>query len=128
MVSLLPSHQRYQSLTFLTDIARWDDLKGEHEVGTLPELFESGLKIARDKPCLGYRAVISTEPTLKFADEYTWETFATVDERRKAVGSAVEGLFRSGRFPINADFEGVGLWAVNRPGECRRIAALRKCG
>ena len=97
--------------------SRWDDLKGVYEVVTLPELFEYGLKGARDKNCLGHRPVASSEP-LTFAPEYTWQSYAEVDTRRKAVGSAIEALYRSGRFPINSDFEGVGVWAVNRPGVC----------
>ncbi|KAG9024617.1 hypothetical protein FRB95_011267 [Tulasnella sp. JGI-2019a] len=95
---------------------KWNDLQGELGRATLPQLFESGLAQARDLPCLGHRKLISTgtEPA-KWAAEYTWETYAEVDARRKAIGSVLEGLFRSGVCPSGKDFEGVGIWSINRP-------------
>ncbi|KAG8855025.1 hypothetical protein FRB96_007220 [Tulasnella sp. 330] len=95
---------------------KWNDLQGALGRATLPQLFESGLAQARDQPCLGHRNLISpaTEPA-KWAPEYSWETYAQVDARRKAIGSALEGLFRSGLCPSGRDFEGVGIWAINRP-------------
>ncbi|KAG8856572.1 hypothetical protein FRB96_006332 [Tulasnella sp. 330] len=94
--------------------AIWNDLKGVLGRWTLTEMWESGLHQARDRPCLGYRQVVSTEP-MKWAPEYTWQTFKEVDLRRRALGTAIEGLFRSGRFPAGLEFEGVGIWSVNRP-------------
>ncbi|KAG8848283.1 hypothetical protein FRB96_001256 [Tulasnella sp. 330] len=96
--------------------ATWDDLQGKLGRATLPELFESGLAQAADRPCLGHRELISTgsEPA-EWAPEYIWETYTEINIRRKAVGSAIEGLFRSGVCPAGTDFEGVGIWAINRP-------------
>ncbi|KAG8986740.1 hypothetical protein FRB94_002959 [Tulasnella sp. JGI-2019a] len=95
---------------------KWNDLQGELGRATLPQLFESGLAQARDMPCLGHRKLISTgTESPKWAPEYTWETYAEVDARRKAIGSALEGLFRSGVCPPGKDFEAVGIWSINRP-------------
>ncbi|KAG8873474.1 hypothetical protein FRB97_006723 [Tulasnella sp. 331] len=99
--------------------ARWG-LGGEYDGLTLPDLFESGLSQSADRPCLGHREVVSVEP-LKYADEYSWQTYTEVDVRRKAVGSGIHNLFQSGRLPPGQDFQGVGIWAVNRPG--RQTAA-----
>ncbi|KAG8905292.1 hypothetical protein FRB99_000265 [Tulasnella sp. 403] len=94
--------------------SKWTDLKGDYAPTTLPKLFESGLAQARDLPFLGHRQVTSTEP-LTFANEYTWQTYGQVDKRRRAVGSAIDALFKSGKLPAGPDFEGVGIWALNRP-------------
>ncbi|KAG9025975.1 hypothetical protein FS837_004766, partial [Tulasnella sp. UAMH 9824] len=95
--------------------AKWLDQAGELGRVTLPELFESGLAQANDLPFLGHRAVLTTEPTVTFAPEYTWQTYAEVDKRRRAVGSALESYFKSGKLQKGSDFEAVGIWAVNRP-------------
>jgi long-chain acyl-CoA synthetase len=93
----------------------WSDLKGEFPILTLPEMFESGLRQARPKPFLGHRELISTDP-VTYASEYTWQTYADVDKRRRAVGSALENLFRTGELAAGQDFETVGIWSINRPG------------
>ncbi|EIN07731.1 acetyl-CoA synthetase-like protein [Punctularia strigosozonata HHB-11173 SS5] len=62
---------------------------------TMTEAFEVGLKASRDEPMLGHRPLLSTSP-LTFAKHYVWETYAQVDARRRAVGSAVYKLFRDG--------------------------------
>lgn len=96
--------------------AKWFDQAGEFGRVTLPELFESGLAQAKDLPYLGHRAVLTTEPTVTFSPEYTWQTYAEVDKRRRAVGSALESYFKSGKLEKGTDFEAVGIWALNRPG------------
>ncbi|KAG9026677.1 hypothetical protein FS837_004535, partial [Tulasnella sp. UAMH 9824] len=96
--------------------AKWLDQGGEFGRVTLPELFESGLAQAKDLPFLGHRAVLTTEPDVTFAPEYTWQTYGEVDKRRRAVGSALESYFKSGKLQKGSDFEAVGIWAVNRPG------------
>ncbi|KAG8855059.1 hypothetical protein FRB96_007254 [Tulasnella sp. 330] len=94
--------------------ARWTDLKGQYDGLTLCDVFESGLAQAADRPCLGHREVISVEP-LKYAPEYTWQTYTEVDRRRRALGSGINNLFNNGRLPTAQDFQGVGIWATNRP-------------
>jgi len=93
----------------------WSDLKGEFPLLTLPEVFESGLRQARPKPFLGHRALVTSEP-LVYETEYTWQTYADVDRRRRAVGSALENLFQKGELARGEDFETVGIWSINRPG------------
>ncbi|KIO20763.1 hypothetical protein M407DRAFT_29608 [Tulasnella calospora MUT 4182] len=59
--------------------------------------------------------VLTTEPAVTFAPEYTWKTYAEVDKRRRAVGSALESYFKSGKLQKGHDFKAVGMWAVSRP-------------
>jgi long-chain acyl-CoA synthetase len=77
-------------------------------------IFNLGLTRSRDKQFLGHRPIISTNP-LKFADHYVWETYAEVDVRRKAVGSALRNYFNSG-YLKGGKYETVGIWSINRPG------------
>jgi long-chain acyl-CoA synthetase len=80
---------------------------------TLDEGFAHGLSVSRNKPFLGHRPLVSTSP-LKFADQYVWMTYAEVDERRRNVGSAIEGLWREGKLGGH-EFATVGIWSHNRP-------------
>jgi long-chain acyl-CoA synthetase len=64
--------------------------------------------------CLGHREVVSKSP-LKFADKYTWQTYSEVSRRRLNLGSAVEGLFRSGKAG-GGELPTVAIWCINRPG------------
>lgn len=83
---------------------------------TLPEVFESGLRRSgKDAPCLGHRPIVSENP-LKHADHFVWQTYAEVDARRRAVGSALLKLFNDGVL-TSGDLKTVGLWSKNSPGE-----------
>ena len=90
----------------------------ERPFKTLLDAFEYGLKIARDKPFLGHRPVLSRNP-LKRADYYVWETYAQINERKTNVGSHLEYLFRSGVLGKDGELETVGIWMQNRPGTFR---------
>jgi long-chain acyl-CoA synthetase len=80
-------------------------------------IFNLGLARSKDKPFLGRRPVISTNP-LKFANHYEWQTYGEVDVRRRAIGSALRNMFASGF--LKADqLETVGIWSMNRPGVLR---------
>ncbi|KAF9648046.1 acetyl-CoA synthetase-like protein, partial [Thelephora ganbajun] len=62
---------------------------------TLPQIFDSGLRVAGPKAqFLGHRPVESQQP-LKFASHYVWQTWGEIDTRRRNLGSAIEGLFKS---------------------------------
>ncbi|ESK92844.1 long-chain-fatty-acid- ligase [Moniliophthora roreri MCA 2997] len=80
---------------------------------TLPQIFDTGLKIGREHPLLGHRPLLSKSP-LKFADKYVWESWGRVDERRRALGSALHLLFQKGELG-GGEFETVGVWSANRP-------------
>lgn len=91
----------------------------EGPVYTLPDVFELGYSLekngqTKDKPFLGHRPCISTEP-LKFANEYVWSTYAEADERRQNVGSALEKYFRDGTLG-GGEYQTVGIWSQNRAG------------
>ena len=59
---------------------------------SLTDVFEHALTIARDSRFLGHRPKLSNNPE-RFAPYYVWETYAQVDVRRRAVGSALFELF-----------------------------------
>lgn len=91
-------------------MAKWFNQAGKSGRVTLPELFKSGL------PYLVHRAVLTTEPAVAFAPEYARQTYLEVDKRRRAVDSALESYFKSGRPAKGANFEAVDIWVLNRPG------------
>jgi long-chain acyl-CoA synthetase len=80
----------------------------------ISHIFNLGLSKSRDKPFLGRRPILSTQP-LKFANHYVWETYADIDVRRRAVGSVLKNLFAAGTLK-GAKYETVGIWSANRPG------------
>ncbi|KAL0947390.1 hypothetical protein HGRIS_013505 [Hohenbuehelia grisea] len=80
---------------------------------TLPEIFQSGLELGKDRQFLGHRPVVSEKP-LKFADHYVWESYGQVDIRRRNIGSALVHLFSTGVLR-SGDLQTVGIWSINRP-------------
>ena len=83
---------------------------------TLPQIFVSGLRIAGpNAQFLGHRPVESQQP-LKFANHYVWQTWGEVDTRRRNIGSALEGLFRSGAAVGTNGLDTIGIWSANTPG------------
>ncbi|KAF9262150.1 long-chain-fatty-acid-CoA ligase [Marasmius fiardii PR-910] len=80
---------------------------------TLTQVFDSGLTVGRNQPMLGHRPQISANP-LKFANHYVWESWGDVDDRRRAVGSALHLLFNNGELG-GGEYETVGIWSQNRP-------------
>lgn len=80
---------------------------------TLPQIFETGLKVGREQPFLGHRPLLSKHP-LKFDDKYVWESWGRVDERRRALGSALHLMFKNGELG-GGEYETVGIWSGNRP-------------
>lgn len=87
---------------------------------TLPQIFDSGLRTAGpEAQFLGHRPVESQNPP-KFANHYVWQTWAEIDRRRRNVGSALEGLFRSGAAVGTNGLDTVGIWSANVPGRFSR--------
>jgi long-chain acyl-CoA synthetase len=91
------------------------------------EVFETGLSLSKDESCLGHRPIVSRNP-LKFANHYVWLTYAEVDTRRRAIGSAIHGWFTDGTL-VGGELETVGIWSVNRPGKilCIDAAGNQDC-
>lgn len=85
-------------------------------------MFASGLKVGKDRPFLGHRPITSTSP-LQFAKQFVWQTYGEVDLRRRYVGSALSSMFRSGELG-GGEYETVGIWSPNRPGEVQSILHL----
>lgn len=65
---------------------------------------------------LGRRSVVSENPPV-FGGEYIWQTFGQVDKRRRAIGSAMEYKFKSGMYAQGGEFETIGIWSINTPGQ-----------
>lgn len=83
---------------------------------TLPQIFDSGLRTAGpEAQFLGHRPVESQNP-LKFANHFVWQTWAEIDRRRRNLGSALEGLFKSGAAVGTNGLDTVGIWSANVPG------------
>ncbi|KAG7086620.1 hypothetical protein E1B28_002563 [Marasmius oreades] len=80
---------------------------------TVTEIFENGLTVGRNQPMLGHRPQISANP-LKFANHFVWESWGSVDDRRRAIGSALYSLFKNGDLG-GGEYETVGIWSQNRP-------------
>lgn len=85
---------------------------------TVDEIFLTGLKVGRNRAILGHRQILSRNP-LRFATEYTWQTYGEVDERRRRIGSALHALFTRGEVG-GGDYDTVGIWSQNRPGKLHR--------
>jgi long-chain acyl-CoA synthetase len=77
-------------------------------------MFLAGLKVGRNRAFLGHRQVVSKNP-LRFANEYTWQTYGEVDGRRRHIGSALHSFFARGEVG-GGDYDTVGIWSQNRPG------------
>ncbi|GBE82345.1 acetyl-CoA synthetase-like protein [Sparassis latifolia] len=80
---------------------------------TLDEMFEEGLRVSANSPCLGHRPLVSAKP-LQYADHYVWQSYATVDARKRALGSGLHKLFRDGVLG-GGEYETVGIWSRNTP-------------
>ncbi|CAG7853254.1 Long-chain-fatty-acid--CoA ligase 5; AltName: Full=Long-chain acyl-CoA synthetase 5; Short=LACS 5 [Serendipita indica DSM 11827] len=52
--------------------------------------------------------------TLKFEQEYRWETYEQVAQRRLHIGSAIQSMFNDGVIG-GGDLQTVGTWTINRP-------------
>jgi len=80
---------------------------------TVPEIFDAGYALSKDKAFLGHRPLLSRNP-LTHARHYVWQTYAEVDERRRNIGSAIHALFENG-IVGGGEYPTVGLWSQNRP-------------
>ena len=81
---------------------------------TLDDIFDSGVKGGENRPFLGHRPILSTNP-LKHANHFVWQSYGDVDIRRRHVGSALTSMFKDGTLG-GGDYDTVGLWSMNRPG------------
>jgi hypothetical protein len=85
-------------------------------IHTVQDVWNSGLTLSGDQPCLGHRPLISTNPP-KYDNKYHWITYKQADERRKALGSTLHQWFASGKLlRAEGGYECVGIWSANRPG------------
>ncbi|TFY63955.1 hypothetical protein EVJ58_g2936 [Rhodofomes roseus] len=99
-------HYRSTAYPFMT-------LESPGTLTTCWEIFEEGLHRSKGGPLFGRRPLVSTSP-LKFADHYEWDSWHRIDERRRAIGSALCNLFRKGVLG-GGQLETVGIWSKNSP-------------
>ncbi|CAO3671821.1 unnamed protein product [Rhizopus stolonifer] len=83
------------------------------KMSTLIDCFNEGLKISKDRPCLGIRSVKNAETGER--GPYVWQTFREISHRLTNFGSGLlnylnhtMGETRTRQIPI-------GIWSVNRP-------------
>ncbi|OSX65186.1 hypothetical protein POSPLADRAFT_1065120 [Postia placenta MAD-698-R-SB12] len=80
---------------------------------TLTEIFDEGLSRSAGGPLFGHRPLLSPKPLL-YAPRYEWVSWPQVNTRRRAIGSALHNLFRSGTLG-GGEMETVGIWSRNIP-------------
>ncbi|PCH38260.1 long-chain-fatty-acid-CoA ligase [Wolfiporia cocos MD-104 SS10] len=79
----------------------------------LLEIWEEGLRCSEGGPLFGHRPLISKDP-IKYAPYYEWESWPSVDVRRRAIGSAFYRLFKNGELG-GGQLNTVGIWSRNIP-------------
>jgi long-chain acyl-CoA synthetase len=107
--SLLIAYKR-----FLVAVFPYLDQYAPGTLKTLQECFAAGYAKSADRPFLGHRPVISTNP-LTFAKHYVWQTYRQVNERRCILGSGIHKLFQDGTVG-GGELPTVGIWSPNIPG------------
>jgi hypothetical protein len=90
------------------------DYTTPNTIHTVDQIFNTGLSGGKDRPMLGHRPLISSNP-LKYADHYVWETYGEVDTKRRALGSALDAMFAAKTLG-GGEYKTLGLWSMNRPG------------
>ena len=75
-------------------------------------MFEHGLKVSKNDPFLGRRAIYSLGSAPKILRDYEWMTFGKVAELRDSIGSGLMNLLGLERALIGTK---IGLLSVNRP-------------
>ncbi|KAH8829531.1 hypothetical protein DL96DRAFT_1060775 [Flagelloscypha sp. PMI_526] len=89
------------------------DYTTPNTIHTVDQIFNTGLSGGKDRPMLGHRPLISSNP-LKYADHYVWETYGEVDTKRRALGSALDAMFAAKTLG-GGEYKTLGLWSMNRP-------------
>lgn len=82
---------------------------------TMYDIFHIGREKSPNKPCLGHRP---WDPaTGDFKREFSWLTYAEVEELRTAVGSGLCQLVEGGKLGdgVGISHWNVGIWCQNRP-------------
>lgn len=88
------------------------DLSYPATIRNLHETFENGLALAGpDARFLGQRTIVSREP-LQWGNTFEWQSWGTVDARRRALGSGIYKLFQDGTVQ-GGDLRTVGIWSRN---------------
>ncbi|EPQ58395.1 acetyl-CoA synthetase-like protein [Gloeophyllum trabeum ATCC 11539] len=82
-----------------------------NRLNTLLDIYETGYALSKDQPFLGYRPKLAED---QLANHFVWQTYAEVDVRRRAIGSALHALFQSGVLG-GGEMDTVGIWSQNRP-------------
>lgn len=87
-------------------------------VSTTYEVFEVTAKANPKFKCLGQRPITSgnvEDPkSLQFRQEFSWQTYGEVAQRRLNLGSGIQALFNDGTVG-GGELPTVGTWTINRP-------------
>lgn len=92
------------------------ELSSPNTVRNLQQVFENGQALTKpDTKCLGHRTLISKNP-VQYGTTFEWQSYATVDARRRALGSGINKLFKDGVVG-GGILPTVGIWSRNTPSE-----------
>ncbi|KAI9266741.1 hypothetical protein BDA99DRAFT_506557 [Phascolomyces articulosus] len=83
------------------------------KVQNMFDLFRDGLKIARDRPCLGHRPIVNEKTGER--GQYVWQTYRQVNSRITNFGSGLLNLLNHQLNDSRTKGIPIGIWAVNRP-------------
>ncbi|KOS22097.1 Long chain acyl-CoA synthetase 7 [Escovopsis weberi] len=95
-------HWKFRDIPLLTTL--------DPEVQTIHDLFEASAQTFPENRCFGTRHWNPLAGT--WTDQYEWETFAEIAERRKNFGAGIVEIHRD--VGISREKFGVGLWSQNR--------------
>lgn len=88
---------------------------------TTDEVFNHGLGVSWNKPCLGYRPINLS--TGDFENFHLWQTYSDIDKRRTDFGSGIIKLFNDGLLgPGDIVGTTIGIWTHNRPGKSQSLS------
>ncbi|KAI9322692.1 hypothetical protein BX666DRAFT_2117895 [Dichotomocladium elegans] len=83
------------------------------KIKTMYDLFHAGMKISRDRPCLGYRPIINEKTGER--GQYVWQTYRQVNHRITNFGSGLMNVINHTLNDPRTRQVPIGIWAVNRP-------------
>ncbi|KAI8384984.1 uncharacterized protein BYT42DRAFT_564291 [Radiomyces spectabilis] len=83
------------------------------KVKTMYDLFKNGLRISRDRPCLGHRPIVN--PKTGQRGNYVWQTYREVNHRVTNFGSGLLDMINNTLNNPRTQNIPIGIWSVNRP-------------
>ncbi|KAI9281094.1 hypothetical protein BY458DRAFT_450589 [Sporodiniella umbellata] len=83
------------------------------KINTLIDCFNNGLKISKDRPCLGIRSVKNAETGER--GPFVWQTYRQISHRLTNFGSGLLNYLNHEMGVTETRQIPVGIWSINRP-------------